>query len=486
MSEELLYLNGKQAEIYPDTISRTIQINSIGDLKDRQANYSNTIKIPRTPENVKLMDFLGVIGDVSLKPYRYVNCKYVVDGIELVPFGTAVIKQTTFGNNDDFELVIYDGNFSIKGALENKNLNDLDFSAYNHNLTLQEYLDSWEYTDGYVYADGVFVDNNTDDYVFENTNRYVDLKSPSFYVHTLFDMIITQAGFTWSGEIQNDIDFNSVLTSMKLGYERTIIEAGDGQNIYNDDFAASVALNQASPFNDTNELDQLLISGDQVLEFTFDGSFNDSNTGSVKFYISVNGTEEYSFNLTDFSGNITLTPNVSVSGLNQVVTFGFYATSNEIASGSNTITYNYDVNVNIDESTLESKYVEIRFEDIIGDDAQIDFLKDIMQRYGLVFQKRAFENHLDFIKIEDLLIDKPNAIDWSDKLVSVDSAMYKPNYKRFNYANYKYDSDVEPFANGTMSVDNETLPFAGDLFTSLFTASVSGLRPQDKHRDGEA
>ena len=44
---EELYLNNILIELPSRTIARTLQINDVGEVEDRQANYSNTIKIPR-------------------------------------------------------------------------------------------------------------------------------------------------------------------------------------------------------------------------------------------------------------------------------------------------------------------------------------------------------------------------------------------------------------------------------------------------------
>jgi hypothetical protein len=475
MTEQILYIAGQIMDLVPDVITRTIQVNELGELKDRQANYSNTIKLPKTPNNIKVLDMLGISGNTSRKPYEKVPCKYVVDGIELVPFGSAVINELS----DGIDVVIYDGNISISDALNGKTLNQLDWSEWNHQLSLESYTASFSNTEGYIYANGRFF--ISEDVFIGNLVDAIDVKTPSLYIHTIFDMIITQAGFTWSGDIQQDDDFLNRLTTVENGYDRTIIDLGTGGGQdYNMSLQDSyIRDDQANDFVDENVLDSFISTGgNNTLNLT--GTFDDQTSDAVRFELHLNGNAIAQVELTGLDGTQQLNETISFSSqqgdLVELVVLGF---AKDVGNSTFIVQYVYDFAITVDYVPMANKYIDIDFAEIIGEQTQLNFIKDVMQRYGLVFQKRPFENHLDFIKIETLLNDRGNSGNLSTNYVGVESVNYKPNFKKFNYANYKYDEDTEPFANGTLTIDNDNIGFAGDLFTSIFIASKDSINPQN-------
>jgi hypothetical protein len=72
MESERLYINNKLIELSTQTqqFARTLQVNDILSLDDRQTNFTKNIRIARTPSNVLAMDFLGVVGNSSNLPYQ--------------------------------------------------------------------------------------------------------------------------------------------------------------------------------------------------------------------------------------------------------------------------------------------------------------------------------------------------------------------------------------------------------------------------------
>ena len=111
---------------------------------------------------------------------------------------------------------------------------------------------------------------------------------------------------------------------------------------------------------------------------------------------------------------------------------------------------------------------------------QTDFLKDIMQRFGLIFIQDKYDNKITFYFIEDILNDTAGAEDWSDKFVSVKSEDYNPgaNYTQKNKFENNYDravieelrqyvhnsatvdlalSQLPDSLNGIATIDNETI-----------------------------
>lgn len=376
--------------------------------------------------------------------------------------------------------MIYDGNVSLREALLNKTLNELDWSEWNHRLDLVSYIESFNNTEGFIYANGRYYTRKNN--LFEgNLVDAIDIKSPSLFIHTVFDMILTQAGFTWSGSISENEDFLNRLTTVSKGHNREVISlnANGGQD-YNEDLQDSyIKDDQSNDFVDENVLDSYSSTGGNNT-LVISGTFNDQVSDAVRFEIHINGNAIAQFDLTNYDGTESINQSFNFTtqqnDLVELVVLGF---AQDVGNTTFIVQYNYDLNIKVDYTPITEKYIDIDFADIVGEEKQLSFVKDIMQKYGLLFQKRSGQNHIDFVFINDLFTDRNNALNWSEKFSEVLEEEYTPPYNQFNYANYLYDEEVEPFANGTLEINNETLSFSGDLFTSIFKASNNILFPQN-------
>jgi hypothetical protein len=108
------------------------------------------------------------------------------------------------------------------------------------------------------------------------------------------------------------------------------------------------------------------------------------------------------------------------------------------------------------------------------------FVKELMQRYGLVVKCDEFNKKVTFVKMDYLLSSSP-IIDWTDKFQSLSSHKYSiGSYGQKNY--YKYADDVgdETFASfspafaanildGVFQIENELLPVENVVFESAFS-----------------
>ena len=211
MAEELLYINNVLIELPEKSIARTLQVSDLSKLATRQSSFSNNIKIPRTPNNILAFEMLGLTGNGSLLPYDELEIKYVVDGIELVEGGKGIVKKTDIFYN----LVIYDGIISLSDLIGDAKISELDFTAYNHNLNRTNYFASFLNNDGYIYGIAQF------DSVSASAVN-IDLQSPSFYTHTLMDMIFASIGKTKTGDIFTDAVYKEEVISTYEGYDRTL------------------------------------------------------------------------------------------------------------------------------------------------------------------------------------------------------------------------------------------------------------------------
>ena len=109
-------LNGiwKLADMGDDKPAMNYQANNIAELKDRQANYSQALKLPPTKNNCLIFGMSEQFDVVTAFPYQKHNCRLFSNDSVLAGTGSVLIidKVTTgfdvaiiSGNADLFELL---------------------------------------------------------------------------------------------------------------------------------------------------------------------------------------------------------------------------------------------------------------------------------------------------------------------------------------------------------------------------------------------
>jgi hypothetical protein len=123
---------------------------------------------------------------------------------------------------------------------------------------------------------------------------------------------------------------------------------------------------------------------------------------------------------------------------------------------------------------------EIDLKDFAPDIQTDDFLKEVMNRYGLMISVNENTKTVNFVRIEKIISDS-ETVDWSDKFHSIETAVQKVN----NYAQknvFKFTEDKERVKiwnidtlegvadelNGFIKLDNTTLGAEKTVMTSLF------------------
>jgi hypothetical protein len=455
---EELYINNKLVELKHNSISLTFQINDLAELKDRQANYSNNIRIPITPNNKLIFEMLGIVGSTSRIPYTNVTVKYVYDGIELIKSGKGVIKNV----NNNYNLTIYDGNIDLLKTISSKLIRTLDWTAHNHTLDMTTYLNSFTNTSGYIYAFADFYDVD---------KVYVDRQSPSIFVHTLWDMIFVQNGLTYTGDIFTNTDFLSRVITPTKGFVNTIVDSSSVNVLYTS-FSGNIAYSSPTRLSRYDTIKSGTFTSDSSYKLDIQGNVTINSADYAVIALLVNNKQIWSQELYSFySENLTFSQIINIYA-NNLDTYELKIYSITFYNGSS---YQTDIDYNITTFKLDSlsRKINIDFSTLFNDETQIDFLKDIMQHYGLIFKKTSDTNY-DFIQIKNLITDKANAEDWSDKYSNFFDEQYKPNYAQKNYAKYLYDDNnnsTQTYGDGVIEIANVNLNKTKDLFTSIFKAS---------------
>jgi hypothetical protein len=456
-----LIINGIDIELTEkQNISRTLQVNDIVSLSNRQSNYTNTFTIKRTAKNERTFELLGVIGAVTNLPYQRNECYlYTDDGECLIYKGWAVIQST----DTDYKINVYDGNIDLYKAIENKNLGELDLSEINHQKTLSTVVSSFTAGLNYKY---IVADYNG--LMVYNTNRInIDYLVPSAKVSYLWNKIFSTYGFTYEGSIFNTQDFTNLWLTYPKFAELDVTPVGI--------FEGSIVTvtNQSSiiqpfQFNQSIVVDTIQDINKQ--------QFIISNAGTYR--IELNGTAIYSYGIVDWanqnvgSGSIN-NANILKNGVFIGTNLDDYIELDLINGDIITVEFpplpdlgqnsavNEEYSAQLTLIISEYQGVPISFSNELKDFQTKDFITEILNRFGLTPFKDKYTNHYKFLTLTELLQNN-QVVDWSreqNKFVSFNSERYIfGSYSQKNKFTYKYNEQEDDYYNSEIVIDNVNLP----------------------------
>tara|TARA_R110002167_G_scaffold81296_2_gene222671 strand:+ start:5887 stop:7950 length:2064 start_codon:yes stop_codon:yes gene_type:complete len=191
-----LFLDEHRIDMEAEQIRQTFQNNILGSVKDRQLSLTNTFKAYNTGKNARFFKHLQELNSLSYRPYRYMKSKIIENGLE-INIGTAIVKKS---NDEYVEIYIFSGNNSLYESINNKSIRELDWSSENHTISYAEVESTHDESKGYIYA----LCNQTN---LSDKQAYLENWLPSVYEWYLFDKILTEAGYTYSGDIFSDPNF---------------------------------------------------------------------------------------------------------------------------------------------------------------------------------------------------------------------------------------------------------------------------------------
>lgn len=191
---------------------------SIADIREpqtRQGDWSKTIILPGTKNNNRVFGHIfeveqSIIGSGQFAPDFNPNlkaeCMVFVDGMQQMK-GFLRVIQINIVDTDliEYECAIFGTTANFYSEIENKQLNELDFSTYNHTLNIENVMASW---DTYIYKDGATATfDYGDGYVYPITypplGGSVEAISdednfPALYAKTVIDKIFANSGYSYT------------------------------------------------------------------------------------------------------------------------------------------------------------------------------------------------------------------------------------------------------------------------------------------------
>ena len=210
-----LYINGQLCDLSNFTrIGLTKQANNIGELQDRQGDFTNTFKLPLTQRNIEL---IGVSNDVQSNsniPYQTLIITYLQDGVPIIANGRGVIEGIT----STIDISVTSGNTSLSDAIGDLIVGDLfeDETPFTWNLA--------NVISGGSYWTFPLIDWRIDiDTFFDSDTIDVREMLPCLPIPKLFEKLEDRIGFKFDGAYVNGVDHNSmVLTPSEFVRSQTL------------------------------------------------------------------------------------------------------------------------------------------------------------------------------------------------------------------------------------------------------------------------
>jgi hypothetical protein len=216
-----IYIEGVALDLDKNVdIDFTYSIADISDFEKRTTTFSKTIVLPGTAHNNFLLgnyfdfninnDYSSVVDNVGVNfnPLKKAFAKVTLDNVEVFVGVLRLLEITSKSGELQYQCALFGSLGGLFTALGETLLTDLNLDDLNHTYNIDTIINSWDTTDlvsdGFVYPSanyGIGVNLTETEYDVRNFR-------PAVSVKRLFDEIITQAGYTYSGTFwdSNNLD----------------------------------------------------------------------------------------------------------------------------------------------------------------------------------------------------------------------------------------------------------------------------------------
>lgn len=461
-------------------IARTKQVNDIGSLSNRQSNYTQRIKVPRTKNNINALDHLWLSGNTSRAPYKKNTARLINDSGEDEIFdGQAVVFSST---DKHYELSIYDGYVSFVKAIENFSLTDLDISELNHLKNLANVIATYN-DDTLNYRYNVADYNGKMTYGAGILN--IDYLIPSVRKKYLWDKIFDFFGFTYSGSVFETEDFiNNWMTYPKPIGDGTQVTTAihtwdwNGTVVYespsgslnfrrSDFFTHNPVLNNSHAYSNGVSADNspagtmVTVIEAGLYKFEFDGviAYPEKNgeTTDNPIYIRhgfFSGEADYTEVIVN--DNFTYGDDLNFTFYVQLEAGESFMLGGARPNLANISGDSYTGSVDIDFSIVEGNAVD--FEEALLDFNVKDFVDEILWEFSLTPFKDRHTNNIRFLTHEEWLQSVDNYDLSGGKFIENKKERYiLSGYAQKNWLRHRYNDENADYNDGSLNILNENL-----------------------------
>ncbi len=495
-----IWIDNKRLDLYDDTsIKHTKQVNDVGEIKDRQASYTNNFSIPKTPNNVQIFLGLGIPSDTSRFPYSKPDCKMKIEGFDLIIKGWMNVTET----KDDYQCYVYSGIINFFKAIENKKFGDIDISELDHEKNLANVISSFS-NNTYKYL----IANYYGKTHYDGNKINIDYIIPSVKVSYLWNKIHSVFGFPFEGSVFDTEQF----TNLWMTYPKAPLAGDLLKEVASIHFTRTQAQRVFPGFWVEDQYHFYVSDSNQITEGEFipyGQSYNNIEPNLMgkyrfasggRYKISIKGNLEVRVappgetprqtylikncdgcNVKDAINNGLLIHSVNIpSGeviysididnrffdfnAGDVINLGFFsAIGQTLNAGDVTLTIEKEVSPYVSFSQeLKEFYIK-------------DFVKEILVQLGLTQFTEELSNNLDYKTVSERL-STAKVIDWTDKYIERTNESYVfESYAQENIFAYQYNDKESTYNNGSLKVGNVNLEDRKTVWTSKMFSPESQL-----------
>lgn len=508
---ERLFLNGQEVDVTGDGITFTMKSNLLGEFGKIVAGNSQTVKLPRTVRNMKVLDFPEVVSRSGSMVRRKLSARLERNGVMMIDDGEAVVLSTS---EEGYEVGITYGVVSFLSLVKDGgNLNELPDNGEGVKWNKDSLTDSPISSTMMYYGFGKY-DNGVNDTSVINVHPVVS-------VGWVLDKVQQRFGFTavfdegdYIDMVKQSLYAKYILLTEKRG-SKAVLEKATGKYSLGDyvrpvyvygDMTYYTLTGSAEVANYGVTVDRSTghmvfgkpVSGFKLmLEIYAQGFGSDAKLYVLKNYDALGVSEGYAVHTVELGSDSMFYANV---------TLDVPMTENDFLVFRMSVRGNHSVTLLGGEVNLgDMRYVWAEGEEPSGLEypaakypivANLPSMKvtDFIQLCGVLTGRFPMVNKgekdvLRMVSVEDLLEAKVQAVDWSDKWSGEpDGVEYKYLDAVKNYIRWEADEDVEKSGvptDGYVSVDDDTLEVWNDLIKLPLGASNGGVIPQYSLVDGK-
>lgn len=460
-----------------DAPAMTYQANDLAELKDRQADYSQSLNLPLTKHNLTVLGLPDHVDSQTELPYKLIPCRLYADEYELAGKGAVlVIDEVT----DSIECQVLGSSASLFDVLEDSPLSDITEPSFTRGYGGD--LLPVNFPEGLEFVAASFTKGGFH-HILEMNPVYMLPVVNDIY---LVGKILEAHGYTWGHNLAGYAGTeNNALPVV------TLTPDADSFDVFDTGASRTIAVSNPAGAKyywitpSTNNVGGLL--------YTF-GSDDGLSEAGTKYKVPGKGTLHVHLQLSWQAGSqnhIWVYLNHTTSGDTTTSLVSWHAVADSYPAPA---PYSRTIEVEEgDELTLmlqigqyslaKTLTLSMQLTDFISDtvplyglvhaprnlgfDTQFDYFKAFVQRYGLTVRVDNSTHTVYTYTMKKLYDEKLFARDWSDKLLGEgrELSFGVDGYARTNRIKLKdNDEDAVKDEAGEFTVSDETLEKKKDLF----------------------
>ena len=511
-----IIINDEWVDLSPDTVvALTRQANDVGDIQNRQSDFTNTFSLPKTQKNLRIFDYINNIHSENGFPYTQPTCKILVEGIEIVSSG--IVNVDNVGETIDITILTGNGNFF--NIIKDKSIRELDMSSYDLVWTRTNIIIQQENTEGSLWPimDWGSLDE-TNNAQFLYYRRWLDVRDlrPAIYLFNVVNEIILQAGF--SPTMFSSLDDPSryaiyeklVLAFVSIRPDSAVLDKLKVKGYMYEDSAVKFSGSLVTYLLPLGESSHAISYDPYNLFYNFTGvayRLDVKASGTYTIEVSINmyidaQHDAFEIQVIDRWWTKVHIETVAAGGAAHYVQKNFTITKYMSAGDGFIIrmehpigTYTYTVTFNGTDAGYEDPYDpsyscelkvtkaenlnhvgygwDIPCANNLPDISQVELLKFVAQMFCGIYITNPVTKEVDLIPFNEISRNKKSAYDWSDKLSLGNHYSMKFSFKNYAQKNWlKYtplEDDTTGYGDGYFEIPDESLPAEKTVLETPFS-----------------